>query len=85
MLEQIGDFILTFKFAKSYPAGHQFFLDTPGTSCQEEFFLALSKFTVFIEKGAVSFVFQDIVFHLLEPYWNLSVVLSASIVPRRFR
>lgn len=44
MLEQIGDFILTFRFAKSYPVGHQFFLDTPGTSCQEEFLLTLSKF-----------------------------------------
>lgn len=37
MLEQIGDFILTFKFAKLYAVGHQFFLDIPETSCQEKF------------------------------------------------
>ena len=75
MLEQIGDFILTSKFAKLCLVGHQFFLDTPGTSCQEEFLwhsmprgiLTVSKFMLFIEKGAVSSVIKDIIFHLLEP------------------
>lgn len=43
------------------------------------------KFTLFIEKGAASFVFKDIIFHLLEPYWNLLAFLPASTSPRLFQ
>lgn len=57
------------------PVGHQFFLDTPGASWQEEFLrdsmprgiLTVSKTMPFIQKGAVSSVIKDTIFHLLEP------------------
>lgn len=57
------------------PVGHQFILDAPGTSCQEEFLrdsmprgiLTVSETMPFIEKGDVSSVIKDAIFHILEP------------------